>query len=152
MSLRPFRNTENNLWQIYEVDKNGRKIGDPLDVGDFPSRYKAKGKIKSLKENGGNMVETITSANTNPVEIEDANATEVYRSWDMIVKADVPYGAKSFEDVRAANEATELMERLEHTTAVFYSLFWNIWNDYEIEMGEKVSAWRALFDDFSDAC
>lgn len=137
---------------IYKKGANGKKTGGTL--GCHPTEEKADQQLAALNTNvvEGMMkqkeIEAQAESVPEPIETE---SEEVYRSWDMVAKADVPYGATSFADVAAAREATQLMERLEKTTAVFYSLFWNIWRDFEIPMEEKTAAWKALFDDFAGA-
>lgn len=108
---------------------------------------------KQTKKNQEHTIPNETSATTGIISSGSTTVAEngTYPSYDMMGKADVPYGAKSFADVAAAREATDLLERLEDTTSIFYSLFWNIWCDPDIGMSEKTSAWRMLFNDFSTA-
>jgi len=144
---------QGNKWCIYKKDTDGNKTGGTL--GCHITEGKANDQLSALAIN----VEEIMNktANTDSIVVthettpDKPDNAEMYQSWDMVDRANVPYGAKSFADVASAREAMELMERLEDTTAIFYSLFWEIWRDYDIAIPEKVSAWKTLFGDFSSA-
>lgn len=142
---------QGSKWEVWEVGENDKRV---KKMGTHPSKTKAKKQktaldinVSSKEAGNGNEMDKQIETETN--QADDVEPQELYPVYNMLDRADVPYSAKSFADVSAAREAKELMERLEDTMAIYYSLFWSIWNDYEIPMEDKPEAWSALFADFN---
>jgi len=146
---------QGNKHCVYKENSDGEKTGPTL--GCHPTVGAANKQLAALNASvtEGIMENFIQTDHTEPLpEVETTvgtTAEESYPAYDMMDKANVPWGATSFADVAAAREATQMMERLEGHTSVFYTLFWRIWRDSDVPMSEKTSAWRALVDDFFDA-
>lgn len=137
---------QGNKWCIYK-EQDGKKTGATL--GCHPTEEKANKQIAALNINVKEIMK--------PKKLDEAvdeietEVEEMYPSYDVIDRANVPWGAMSFDDVAAARKASELMERLEGHTSVFYTLFWRIWNNDDIPVSEKVPAWESLMADFTSA-
>jgi len=126
-------------WEVWEVDEDdeSKRV---KKVGTHPSRTRAKKQKTALDINVTAKKET---------DAEEISAEESYSGYEAMPMDDVPWGAMSFEDIDAADEVQELMERLEKRTSQFYTLFWRIWNNIEIPVSEKVTAWSGLFNEFT---
>lgn len=130
-------------WEVWKMDAKGERVEK---VGTHPSKTKAKKHKTALDINVSSKENEMEKEQD--IQTEETEVEEVYPAWSMLSRADIPYGARSFADLDDAEQAEELLERLEKRNGQFYVLFWQVWNDFDIPVTEKVNVWKSLFNEF----